>query len=169
MWTDHRRIPSLHLTYRSLLFGSIGSCSRAQSASVAKFLHRHHSLANVNGNGLPVIMLPSWSVVWQDFIHFWLTLGLSVITAATEDMFSSLFVCLTVGKFAPKTSERICMKFFREGWQWAKEQLIKVSWKCRTDSLDGGAHIATMVRRALAEVCTVPVLLVADYIWMRIV
>jgi len=29
-----------------------------------------------------------------------------------------------------------------------------------TDSPDGGTDIATMVRRALAEVCTVPVLLV---------
>ena len=38
--------------------------------------------------------------------------------------------------------------------------MIKFRWRPRTDSPDGGTDIATLVRRALAEVCTVPVLLV---------
>jgi len=49
---------------------------------------------------------------------------------------------------------------FREGWQWASEQTIKFRWRSRTDSPDGATDIATLVRRALAEVCTVPVFLV---------
>ena len=57
----------------------------------------------------------------------------------------------------------------------AAERIVKFWWRSgspagyrdyftdsssRTDSPDGGADIATLVRRALAEVCTVPVLLV---------
>ena len=38
--------------------------------------------------------------------------------------------------------------------------VITHSCQSRTDSPDGGTDIATLVRRALAEVCTVPVLLV---------
>jgi len=44
-------------------------------------------------------------------------------------------------------------------WQWASKQLIKFRWR-RTDSPDGGTDITTLVRRALAEVCHVPVLLI---------
>jgi len=49
---------------------------------------------------------------------------------------------------------------FRKSWQRANEQTVKFWWRSRTDSPDGGTDIATLVRRALAEVCTVPVLLV---------
>ena len=35
-----------------------------------------------------------------------------------------------------------------------------LSWKLAKDSPDGGTDIAALVRRALAEVCTVPVLVV---------
>jgi len=51
-------------------------------------------------------------------------------------------------------------EIFNEGWQWASEQTITFSCRSRTDSPDGGTDIATLVRRALAEVCTVLVLLV---------
>jgi len=71
-------------------------------------------------------------------------------------MFSSLFGCLLA---------TLCKNFltdlheiFREDWQCASEQMIKFRW--RSDLPDGGSDIATLVRRALAEVCTVPVLLV---------
>ena len=37
---------------------------------------------------------------------------------------------------------------------------IKFWWRSRTDSPDGGTDIETLVRRALAAVCTIPVLLV---------
>jgi len=102
--------------------------------------------------------------------------------SAKEVMFSSLFVCLsvclsvcplaTLRKNFRKDLHEIC----REGWQWASEQMIKFWWRSRTDSKerkapftffadspDSGtdiANIAALVRRALAEVCTVPVLLV---------
>ena len=67
-------------------------------------------------------------------------------------MFSSLFVCLFVSNFAQKLPSQ---ETFREGWQWADEQMIKFWWRSGS-----GIHITTLVRRALAEVCTVPVLLV---------
>jgi len=38
--------------------------------------------------------------------------------------------------------------------------MIKFWWQSRTDLPDGGTGIVTLVRHALAEVCTVPVLLV---------
>jgi len=69
---------------------------------------------------------------------------------------------------------------FREDWQWASEQMIKFQW--RSGSASGYRNVfrirhywkirkvvnglilirqmAALVRRALAEVCTVPVLLV---------
>ena len=40
-------------------------------------------------------------------------------------------------------------------------EVVIISWcRSRTDSPDGGTDIATLLRRALAEACTVPVLLV---------
>ena len=50
-------------------------------------------------------------------------------------------------------------EIFREGWQWAIEQMIKFQWRSGS-RIRIGIRIATLVRRALAEVCTVPVLLV---------
>ena len=44
-------------------------------------------------------------------------------------------------------------EIFREGWQCTNEQMIKFWWR-------SGSRIVTLVRHALAEVCTVPVLLV---------
>ena len=63
-------------------------------------------------------------------------------------LLTHLFVCLDLHDI------------FREGWQWAIEQMVRFRWRSRTGSPDGGTDIATLVRRALAEVCTVPVLLV---------
>jgi len=53
-----------------------------------------------------------------------------------------LSVCLflSVSNFAQKKFRTDLHGIFREGWQWANEQL-------------------TLLRRALAEICTVPVLL----------
>jgi len=55
-------------------------------------------------------------------------------------------------------------EIFREGWQSASEQMIKFRSRSQTDSPDGWSDIATLVRHALAEVCTVPMLLVLYYI-----
>jgi len=46
-------------------------------------------------------------------------------------------------------------EIFKEGWQWTSEQRIKFWWR-----YGSRIRIATLVRRALAEVCTVPVYLV---------
>jgi len=46
---------------------------------------------------------------------------------------------------------------FTEYWQWASEQMIKFWWWSKSGIR---ICIAILVRRALMEVCTVPVLLV---------
>jgi len=51
-------------------------------------------------------------------------------------------------------------EIFREGWQWASEQMIKFWWQSRSQIW---IRIVTLVRRAFAEVCTVPVLLINAY------
>jgi len=43
--------------------------------------------------------------------------------------FLSLFVCLL--EILTKTSKRICSEIFREGWQWANEQMITFWWWSR--------------------------------------
>jgi len=57
-------------------------------------------------------------------------------------------------------------EIFREGWQWANEQLVKFWWRSGSrirSCIQIPIRIATLVRRALAEVCTVPVLLILYY------
>jgi len=83
----------------------------------------------------------------------------SVVTSTTEVVFSSLFVCLFVRLFVcyqlcAKASERICMKF---SGNVGNEQMIEFWWQSVSWIQ---IHIAQVVRHALAEVCTVPVLLV---------
>jgi len=60
-------------------------------------------------------------------------------------------------------------EIFREGWQWANEQMVKFWWRSGSQirirfRIWIGIRIrtATLVRRALVEVCTVPVLLVLN-------
>jgi len=74
-----------------------------------------------------------------------------------------LFVCLLAT--LRKNVRMDLHEILREGWQLASEQMIKFWWR-------SGSRIrvriririphATLIRRALAEVCTVPVLLVLD-------
>ena len=96
-----------------------------------------------------------------------------IVPSAKKDMFSSLFVRLFDCLLATfrKTFLTDLHEIFREGWQWANEQMIEF-WRRSgsqiriririTGSPDHRIriHIATLVRRAWAEVCTVPVLLV---------
>ena len=51
------------------------------------------------------------------------------------------------------------MEIFREGWQWANEQTVKFWWRSGS-RIRIRIRIATLVRRALPEVCTVQVPLV---------
>jgi len=76
-------------------------------------------------------------------------------------LFSSLFVCLLAN--LRKNFQTDLHEIFREGWQWANKQMVKFRRRSLTDLPDGTTDIATLVRRALAEVCTVPVLLVLFY------
>jgi len=71
-----------------------------------------------------------------------------------------LFVCLLAT--LRKNFQIDLHEIFREGCQWAKEQMIKFWWRSGSR-----IRIATLVRYALVEVCTVPVLLVL--FWFRAV
>jgi len=69
-------------------------------------------------------------------------------------------VCLSVSNFAQKL--QVLYEIFREGWQWESEQMIKFWWRSESRmNIRIRIRIATPVRRTLAEVCTVPVLLVS--------
>jgi len=61
-------------------------------------------------------------------------------------------VCLVVCLLATlhKNFRTDLHEIFREGWQWAIEQMMKFRWRSRTGSPDGGTDIATLVRRAFA-------------------
>ena len=72
-----------------------------------------------------------------------------------------MFVCLLAN--LRKNFQTDLHEIFREGWQWANKQMVKFRRRSLTDLPDGTTDIATLVRRALAEVCTVPVLLVLFY------
>jgi len=77
---------------------------------------------------------------------------------------NSQFVCLLAT--LRKNFGTDLHEIFREGWSWAIEQMTTFSCRSRTDSPDDGIDITTLVRRALAEVCTVPVLLVL--LWVHL-
>jgi len=65
-----------------------------------------------------------------------------------------LSVCLSVSNIAQKLLNGFAQNL-QGGWQCASEQMIKLWWQ--SGSL---IRITTLIRRALAEVCTVPVLIV---------
>jgi len=64
-----------------------------------------------------------------------------------------LYVCLLVT--LRKNFQVDLYEIFREGRQWANEQVIKFWWRSSS-----WIEIATLVRHALAEVCTVTLLVV---------
>ena len=70
-----------------------------------------------------------------------------------------LFVCLLATLH--KNFQTDLHTIFREGWQWANEQVIKFWWRSRS-RIRIRIRMVTLVRRALAEVCTAlaPVILV---------
>jgi len=69
-----------------------------------------------------------------------------------------VIVCLFVSNFVKKIVRTDLHEIFKEGCQWASEQMFKFWWRSGSR-----IHIATLVRRALAEACTVPMLLVQNY------
>ena len=83
-----------------------------------------------------------------------------LFTSAMEDVQSSLSVWLSVSNCGQKLLNGFAWYF--QGrlamGQWTNNYIL-VAIRI-TDLLQIGIHIATLVRRALAEVCTVPVLLV---------
>jgi len=76
-----------------------------------------------------------------------------------------LFVCLLAT--LRKNFRTDLHEIFRVGWQLANEQMIKFWWRSGSGiririwiRIRIRIRVATLVRRALAEVCTVPVLVV---------
>ena len=51
-------------------------------------------------------------------------------------------------------------EIFREGWQWANEQMVKFWWR--------SGRIATLVKRTLAEACAVPMLVVCLFVCLSV-
>jgi len=73
-----------------------------------------------------------------------------------------IIVCMSVCLLAVHKNVQMDLhEIFREGWQWVNEQTIKFWWRSGSRIR---IRIVTLVKRALAEVCTVPVLLVYYYI-----
>jgi len=66
-------------------------------------------------------------------------------------------VCLSVSNFAQKNVQMRLHEIFREGWQWVNEQVIKFGGDIDPSGSWIRIRIAAPVRRASAEVCTVPV------------
>ena len=92
-------------------------------------------------------------------IYILITSILFIITSPSSRICNRryLFVCLFVYLLATlrKNFRTDLHDIFRESLQWANEQVVK--FRCRSGSRN---RMATLVRRALTEVCTVPVLLV---------
>ena len=95
-----------------------------------------------------------------------ITVLFCVITSAKEVMFSSLFVCLSVCLSVcllatlRKNFQTDLHEFFRESWQWAIKHMITFWWWSGSGFR---IRIATLLRRALATVCTVTLLPVYTY------
>jgi len=96
------------------------------------------------------------------------TLGLylKIITSVKEDVIIvvCLSVCLSVCLLATsrKNFRTDWHEIFREEWQWANEQTIKSWWRSGSRihiRIRIWIRIATLVRCALAKVCTVPVMM----------
>jgi len=89
--------------------------------------------------------------VGMKFLSFYFRQGGYVVVVVC------LFVCLFVGLLATlsKNFQTDLHELFREGWTWANEQMIKFWWRSGSQ-IRIRIHIATLVRRALAEMCTRP-------------
>ena len=80
-------------------------------------------------------------------------------------LLTHLFVCLSVSNFVQNVQADL-HEIFREGWKLEDEQIIKFWWRSGS-RMRIRIGIATVARRALAEVCAVPVLLVDDELCLR--
>jgi len=76
-------------------------------------------------------------------------------------LFVCLFLCLSVCNFAQKTSKRICMEFLGKVGNGPTNKWLQFGGDPDHGSESGFISRHCMVRRALAEVCTVRVLLVS--------
>jgi len=127
-------------------------------------------LACINVNATPVVC-HSPGGLQADYLHPFRSI---VSTRYLELLFlppprrisnRRLSVCLSVYLLATlrKNFQTDLHEIFRNGWQWANEQRIKF-WR-RSGSrirmqIPIRICIATLVRRALVEACTVPLLLI---------
>jgi len=106
-------------------------------------LHCYGSITRTGSVSEYILVLTVWLVIMSYYIHQ----GRYVRNRRC------LFVCLLAT--LRKSFWTDLYEIFREGWQWASEQMVRFWWRSGSRT-----RIATLVRRALAEVCTVPVFLV---------
>jgi len=87
---------------------------------------------------------------WRRYIP--VHMALMLLWLPRQGSYVFVFVCLSVCLFVSNFAQTLPNGFawnLREGWQWANEQMFKFWWRSGSVS-----------RRPLAEICTVPVLLV---------
>jgi len=116
--------------------------------------------SNITNGGLTSLLLcPVSSFIKQiTFILYLLPLPRRICTHHRLSV--CLFVCLLATLC--KNFWTNLHKIFREGRQWANEQVIKFWWW-------SGSWIRIWIqRRALADVCTVPMLLVIYYFYYQL-
>jgi len=74
-----------------------------------------------------------------------------------------VIVCLLAA--FPKFFQTDLHEIFKEGWQWANEQMLKFWWRSGSQMR---IRIMTLVRHASVEVCTVPVLLLYTEVFLQV-
>ena len=97
----------------------------------------------------------AWSRPPSHYFTYYLRQGGYVVVVVCLSV--RLFVCLLAT--LRKNFWTDLHEIFREGWQWANEQTIKFWWRSGS-RIRIRIRITTLVRRALADVCIVLVLLV---------
>ena len=86
----------------------------------------------------PIRVCPLSERFLQNFQSLWLIPCWFYVTSAKEDMFSSLFVCLSAT--LRKNFRTNLHEIFREDWQWASEQMVKFWWRLDYGSRYGSWH-----------------------------
>jgi len=152
------KCPSEPLRYNAWQFGGINLLVYPLGYNAPAHMHsRRFSVFQFSQGRVATLSKVGLYRRWTSYHH----MCRSFLRSPRRSCFRRYIVCLSVclSNFAQKLPKDL-HEIFRECCQWTTEQMITFRWRSRTDSPDGGTDIATLVRRALAEVCTVPVLLV---------
>jgi len=95
-------------------------------------------------------------------VVIYLTVSLSVCLSVCVSVCLSVSLSVCLLATFRKSSRTDLHEIFRKSWQWAGEQMIKFCWRYGSRiRIRIWIRIATLVRRGLADICIVPVLLVS--------